>query len=329
MPALDDQVITVYYYAASKGAIESVGSAAADLGIEAHHVLAAVTQLVELHLLRPDSETGHRLIPIDPEQAAAMLISPIEREIYKRREMIDRLRQRIDVITQPHTRGGRAATGAIERLSGVVEISGLLKLASDVCRDEVLILRSSQDNAEQFDELIEPCYGVLDRNVAVRVICPHRSRADFASRARTKRLVDAGAAVRTISQSPQAAVVFDRSHAVLFGVTDDGEPTARRVRDDKVVRFLVDLFNQLWDNAKPFNSAEPGYAEVVDDLQQAIVRLMAQGHTDEVVARKLGMSVRTCRRHIAALLRNLDSVSRFQAGVAAAHRFSIERVPVS
>jgi hypothetical protein len=32
------------------------------------------------------------------------------------------------------------------------------------------------------------------------------------------------------------------------------------------------------------------------------------------------MSVRTCRRHIAALLQNLGSVSRFQAGVRLASR---------
>jgi len=44
---------------------------------------------------------------------------------------------------------------------------------------------------------------------------------------------------------------------------------------------------------------------------------MARGFTDEVLARKLGMSLRTCRRHIAALMHDLDAVSRFQAGVRA------------
>jgi DNA-binding NarL/FixJ family response regulator len=51
---------------------------------------------------------------------------------------------------------------------------------------------------------------------------------------------------------------------------------------------------------------------------------MAQGFTDEAVARKLGMSVRTCRRHIAALMGSLDAVSRFQAGVRAANTTLIE-----
>ncbi|XVV00746.1 LuxR C-terminal-related transcriptional regulator [Actinosynnema sp. CA-248983] len=85
-----------------------------------------------------------------------------------------------------------------------------------------------------------------------------------------------------------------------------------------MVRFVVDMFNQHWEDATPFSGAVPGYAEAVDDLHRSIARLMASGLTDEGVARHLGMSVRTCRRHIAALLQNLNSVSRFQAGVQAA-----------
>ena len=59
-------------------------------------------------------------------------------------------------------------------------------------------------------------------------------------------------------------------------------------------------------------------------LHQDIAKLMAQGFTDEAVARKLGMSVRTCRRHIAALMGSIDAVSRFQAGVRAANTTLIE-----
>jgi DNA-binding NarL/FixJ family response regulator len=110
----------------------------------------------------------------------------------------------------------------------------------------------------------------------------------------------------------------------MLPLPDSGEPpTPPRPRDGEVVRYLVDLFNQLWEGAAPYDVAEPGYADVTDSLHQSIARLMAEGLTDDVVARRLGMSVRTCRRHIAALLRDLDSVSRFQAGVQAAGRFAI------
>jgi len=165
----------------------------------------------------------------------------------------------------------------------------------------------------------------LGRQVAVQVLGPHRSRAGFASRATAKRLLADGAQIRTLSQIPRAAVVFDDTLAVVFDAPDDwGQPVARGVRDRHVVRFLIDLFDQLWADATPFTGAEPGYEGVVDDLQRSVARLMAQGLTDEVVARRLGVSVRTCRRHIATLLQNLESVSRFQAGVRAAHRLSVD-----
>lgn len=99
-----------------------------------------------------------------------------------------------------------------------------------------------------------------------------------------------------------------------------GETNVARVHNHEVVQFFLDLFDYLWDTATPLEGAESGYTNVADDLQRAIAALTAKGYTDEVVARRLGMSVRTCRRHIAALMRDLDSVSRFQAGVQAAHR---------
>jgi DNA-binding CsgD family transcriptional regulator len=52
-------------------------------------------------------------------------------------------------------------------------------------------------------------------------------------------------------------------------------------------------------------------------LQRRIVQLLADGAKDETIARVTGLSVRTCRRHIADIMRRLDAVSRFQAGANA------------
>jgi DNA-binding NarL/FixJ family response regulator len=57
-------------------------------------------------------------------------------------------------------------------------------------------------------------------------------------------------------------------------------------------------------------------------MQQRIVALLADQAKDETIARALGMSVRTCRRHIADIMQRLDAVSRFQAG-ANAVRFGL------
>jgi DNA-binding NarL/FixJ family response regulator len=53
------------------------------------------------------------------------------------------------------------------------------------------------------------------------------------------------------------------------------------------------------------------------ELKQQIILLLAEGAKDETVARRLGLSLRTCRRHIAEILDHLDASSRFQAGYRA------------
>lgn len=325
-----DREAQVYQYVTSRGEISSVAGAAAELGLPVPEVAAAVTRLAGLHLLRA---SGDRLVPMGAEVAAAALVAPLERDMYQRRDLADQLRDRIEAITRGA--GDAAPVGAIDALDGAAEIRGLFKLTAEVCRDEVVVLRPGHDDEDLLDELLEPCYSVLDRGVPVRVVCPHRYRAGFADRAAARRLTSSGAEIRTLSQVPHAAVVFDRTLAVMLSLPSPGGPgsgetaAARRVRDPAVAQFLVGLFDQLWDRATPYAAAEPGYASAVDDLQQSIVRLMAQGLTDEVVARRLGMSVRTVRRHIAVLLDNLGSMSRFQAGVQAATRFSLTPTPTA
>lgn len=55
--------------------------------------------------------------------------------------------------------------------------------------------------------------------------------------------------------------------------------------------------------------------------QFAIGELMANGDKDEVVARRLGLSVRTVRSEISALIAALGATSRFQAGCLLVRRF--------
>lgn len=320
--APDGQIIGVYGYIVEQGTLESVESAAADLGMDPHQVVEAAADLTDRGLLRPDPCT-RRLVPVDPQVASALLIAPIEREIYVRRDRIDRLRERLERMARAHPRQAEPPAGSIDRLAGSAEIRGLLEQAGDVCRKDVLVLRSDEVRGDVLDDFLEGCGDLLGRGVSVLALCTHRCRADFAVRARTTRLVEDGVEVRTVSRLARTAIVFDRSVAVLFGPAEGREVTAWRVREENVVSFLAELLDQQWDEAIRFEPGEPAAAEVADDLRQDIARLMAKGLTDEAVARRLGMSVRTCRRHIAALLRSLDSVSRFQAGAEAARRLVI------
>jgi DNA-binding NarL/FixJ family response regulator len=320
-PVPQEHLARVYRFAATHGPICAFSTVADDVGLDVDEVADAVEQLMSSRLLRADDGRGAVLVAVDPDIAAALHVSPIELEIAHRREQIAQIQDWRESFRGDYARGGHgpAAPGAVEQLAGGMEVRGSVKIAGDACVDEVLVLQSGKQDTEEFEDLLHVCGQLLARGVRVRIICQHRSRADLTTRMNIKTVSAAGAVVRTVSHLPRAAVVFDRSVAVLLGSTE-GQPAASRVCNAEVVQFLLDVFNHLWDSATPVECFESGYAEVADDLRRTIASLMAKGFTDEVLARKLGMSVRTCRRHIAALMQDLGAVSRFQAGVEAGRR---------
>jgi DNA-binding NarL/FixJ family response regulator len=61
-------------------------------------------------------------------------------------------------------------------------------------------------------------------------------------------------------------------------------------------------------------AAAPPARGPVTARQRAIAVLLVEGHTDAVIADRLGMNVRTARVHIAKLAATLGSESRAQLG---------------
>lgn len=80
------------------------------------------------------------------------------------------------------------------------------------------------------------------------------------------------------------------------------------VRTPPIVAAMNHLFDSLWSRAEPAITAEAGWGPVV--------RLLAQGMTDEAVARFLGLDVRTVRRRVADAMDELGATSRFVLGAA-------------
>ncbi len=67
----------------------------------------------------------------------------------------------------------------------------------------------------------------------------------------------------------------------------------------------------------PLASALP---DLQGDERRQVLELMALGVKDESIGRQLGVSLRTVRRRVADLMIELDSATRFQAGLEAARR---------
>ena len=74
----------------------------------------------------------------------------------------------------------------------------------------------------------------------------------------------------------------------------------------------------MGDRGRPSRSWRT--ATVSPDGRQFLLEQLMAGATDEVIARKLGIGLRTVRRRIAALMIELGVDTRFQAGVEAVRR---------
>ncbi len=112
----------------------------------------------------------------------------------------------------------------------------------------------------------------------------------------------------------------DRTTALL-ALTPTGTAGALLIRAPIVIAALREYFEMLWERATPVGAPlpkEPG--DRLTATQQRVLELMAEGVQDDVIARRLGISTRTVRRHITAIMNRLAVTSRFAAGAAAQRR---------
>jgi hypothetical protein len=113
-------------------------------------------------------------------------------------------------------------------------------------------------------------------------------------------------------------VISSRAGTTVVVTGPDGAPGAAVVAEAAVGAVMGALVDALWDTALPPASAERIDEITRDPVKLRILNLLESGAKDEAIARALGVSLRTCRRHIAELLSAADAVSRFQAASALA-----------
>jgi DNA-binding NarL/FixJ family response regulator len=132
-------------------------------------------------------------------------------------------------------------------------------------------------------------------------------------------LLGLGASIRCLPTVPMNIIVFDRRTAMLAPPRSSG--SVRRevsIVDGPDLMVALGAFCEfIWEKAAPAGLGTSHDAKLTTQ-ELGVLRLLAEGHTDQVVARRIGVSVRTAGRLTATLMSRLDARSRFQAGARAA-----------
>lgn len=153
----------------------------------------------------------------------------------------------------------------------------------------------------------------------LRCVLPRRVAAQPAPAEWITGLLRLGASIRCLPNVPMNMMLFDRHTALLAPPRPAGSLRQEvSIVDGPELLVALGAFCEfIWDKAEP---AELGVGQGDGRLtlqELGVLRLLAEGHTDQVVARRIGVSVRTAGRLTATLMNRLDARSRFQAGARA------------
>jgi DNA-binding CsgD family transcriptional regulator len=125
----------------------------------------------------------------------------------------------------------------------------------------------------------------------------------------------AGAKVRVARRVTHRTIIVDRQVVVVAVHPDVMGVPFLVVREPALVLNFREQFAALWRSAHSVG-VEPEDSLANESVRE-ILAILKSGVTDEVAARQLGVSDRTIRRRVAAVLDLLGASSRFEAGVKA------------
>lgn len=297
---LCDPAIQLYEEALRKGRI-----ARAELG--------PAPCLVEMALVHPDPRDDTWMRPVPPSTGLAHLLQPITREIEERVQLAATLSKSLAPLVAVASDDPNLA---ITVLQGRELIIDALRQASANARTEVLTAQPGGNRlVDNMRQGLENAQAVIAAGGRMRHLYQHPARYSPGVTEYLAQLPAGRLQVRTMERTIERLIIFDQEVAYIPATPD--RETALEIRHPALVRYLTQVYEVLWSQATPFTDqlrpAAPDTAPITA-VQHSVARLLVEGHVDDIVARKLGISVRTCRAHIAKLMQALDASSRTHLG---------------
>ncbi|MFF7472633.1 helix-turn-helix transcriptional regulator [Streptomyces sp. NPDC008092] len=275
--------------------------------------------LVDLGLLHPALDDTGRLEPVAPDIALNRLLRAARARVTEEWRLEQRLVEFFEPLMNVQGPPGTTTDSpALRLLSGTRRINQAIGEAMAEARQEILCVQPHAGLiGERGDQALPAAYSrdqaFLDRGGRFRTLYQNTLR-HVPNVFTYAEALKGDSTARGLDEVPDRLVVMDRSVAFL-PANDDGT-LALEVRHPALVDYLVTAFDRLWRLATPmFPKAElRPTVNGITPRQQAIAALLVEGHTDAVIADRLGMNIRTARVHIAKLAGTLGSESRAQLG---------------
>ena len=213
------------------------------------------------------------------------------------------------------------ATNVIRRLSCWEEVEFHVGMA----HHEIFLLLSVPDlKPGTVLDLLRMSANIREQGIIMRVLLREETNAGDpalrAPQAAMKSLL--GENLRVTDEVFNPLIIVDGNLVLLL---DEGNHAAQLVTEQNIVKFLVHAWMIIWSQSKPMFSSENPDQEKNDEdefplsLRAAITSLLIDGATDRIVAKRLGISMRSVQSHVAALRTDMGASSRLQLGYLLRH----------
>ncbi|MER6912672.1 LuxR C-terminal-related transcriptional regulator [Streptomyces sp. NPDC000594] len=328
---LDEGTVLLYRWALEHRGLtaDALPRAAADTGLDEPGCQRAVRTLTRAGLLQelpapdPGDPRARAWRAVSPQTAAARVLADRDSELRAREDALRQQRTRLQrehdalaALVPVYLRARQAVCpeSTIDHLADQDAVRSLLNEVIDSCTSEIIVSkhgRAFPPNALR--EALPRDLALLARGVRMRCLYQHATRYDLPTRTHAEQLLAAGAQIRTMPEVVPQMILVDRAMALLPAATSG----ALVIREPDLVAYLIRVFERDWENATVFGTGPRAAHEISGTIKRSILVLLAKGLKDDAVARRLGISLRTCRRHVSEILEGLGAQSRFEAGAIA------------
>ncbi|MEY9890077.1 DNA-binding CsgD family transcriptional regulator [Catenulispora sp. MAP5-51] len=295
---------------------------AAELGHSVADCERALAYLEERHVLIRD---GASIRAASPDVAVAALVGPresahrqAELDLLDDRARTDRLRARLAALAPAYSELARAGgSPGVDVIEDMHAVRALIADVTTTCETEILACQPGGGRPPRaLAEALPRDLELLRRGVALRSLYQHTARFHVPTQDYAEAVLAEGSQIRTVAEIPGQMIVVDARTAFLPHVHH--EFGAIVVREPSVLAYLCAAFEQSWNLGTPYQTGPSAARMAVTEIKSSILTLMANGLKDDVIAKRMGLSVRACRGHVAELMETFGARSRFQAGVIAA-----------
>jgi DNA-binding CsgD family transcriptional regulator len=267
-------------------------------------------------------EVDGRLMVAPPHVAIANAMQRYSQRLTQLAGDVERLAARVPALgevtaTAPRPVGAGPPGVSVEgETLAEADVPMMLRTIIERTAGSISFFRPDQWRLPSESDMAMVIAAAAGRGRRVRAIYPFHALKDAPQVLAARAAI--GEEVRLIVDVPTRLAIMGVGYALVPDPPGVGSDRVILIRQPSLVRIVQDYFDSVWEQGVPGPGSPESGVRVGD--QSVLVRHLTAGMKDEQIARSMGVSLRTVRRRIAALLAELGVDSRFAAGVEAARR---------